>query len=63
MDLEIANCDVCNIQASVKRKYYYYNIQCDCCNNKKDNHFEIVRYCSNCEPKPPQRISVVLETI
>lgn len=59
--VEISKCDTCNTEKQVNRRYYHYKIKCNCCNGKNDNHFEIVRYCSSCEPKPPKRISVVLE--
>ncbi len=63
MDIEFANCDICNIQSPVQRKYYYYDIKCDCCNNKNDDHFEIVRFCQNCVPKTPRLISVSLKPL
>ncbi len=62
-DIEYGNCDICNIQAPLTRRYYRYDIKCDCCNGSKDDHFEIVRYCLDCKPKPPRRISVVMKPI
>jgi len=62
-DIEYGNCDICNIQAPLTRKYYRYDIKCDCCNGKNDNHFEIVRYCASCEPKPPQTLKVVMKPL
>lgn len=62
-DIEYGNCDVCNTQSSLQRKYYRYDIKCDCCNSKDSPHFEIVRHCATCEPKPPRRISVVLKPL
>lgn len=59
--IELGTCDICSLNAvSLQRKYYHYNIDCECCNG--DTHFEIVRYCKNCTPKPPYRISAVVET-
>ena len=61
--IEIGTCNICgktNIQ--LVRKYYYYKIQCKCCGAKHKNvnvHFELVRHCNNCNPKPPRRISFV----
>lgn len=46
---EIGTCEVCgreNVQLA--RKYYHYDIKCAC---HSPNHFEIVFYCKNCEPK------------
>ncbi len=58
---EFEKCDICKVKAILSRKYYRYNIKCDCCNRKKDFHFEIVKHCTDCLPYPPKRISVVLE--
>lgn len=30
-DIEFAKCDVCGQEAPVSRKYYYYDVKCDCC--------------------------------
>jgi len=62
-DIEYGECDICGIQGVLERKYYRYDIKCDCCNSKKDDHFEIVRFCSNCQPKPPSVIRVVMKPI
>lgn len=55
--VEYGECDICKREASLNRKYYRYNIPCDCCN---DEHFEIVRYCNKCDPKPPKVVKVVI---
>lgn len=60
---EFSKCDICEQDAIVDRKYYYYDVKCDCCNSKNDPHFEIVRYCVKCEPKPPRTITVFLKPI
>lgn len=57
-DMEYGKCDICGQMGSLARKYYRYNIKCECCNNK---HFELVRYCVMCEPKPPREIHVVFK--
>lgn len=57
---EYGMCDICGIDTNVSRKYYHYPIICDCCSTQ---HFEIVRHCSKCEPKPPKSIRVVLKPI
>lgn len=62
-DCEFSKCDVCGQDAHVDRKYYYYDVKCDCCNSKDSPHFEIVRHCVKCEPKPPRRISLSLKPI
>ena len=62
-DVEYDKCDICGVEGILSRKYYRYPIKCDCCNSKNDPHFEIVRYCKNCEPKPPRRVSVVMNPL
>ena len=59
-EIEVGYCDICHKQAQVQRKYYHYDVNCECCGN---NHFEIVKYCENCKPKPPHRISVIMTPI
>lgn len=56
-------CDICKQMDYLNRKYYYYDIQCDCCNQKNDPHFEIVYYCNKCSPKPPHKVSLSLHPI
>lgn len=51
---EQAICSICWELKIVDRKYYRYAIECECCWWWK--HFEIVRYCKDCEPKPPTSI-------
>jgi len=56
------HCVICGSLTIVRRKYYYYHIECDCCGGaSKDRHFEIVRYCENCTPKPPCEVRIVRE--
>lgn len=62
-DIEFGTCDVCHQDKNLNRKYYRYNIQCDCCNSKKDNHFEIVRHCNTCVPAPPINVLVNMKHI
>ena len=61
-DVEFGTCDMCKKGAmAVSRMYYHYDIKCNCCNGKNDNHFEIVRYCSECTPKPPLNINAYVD--
>ncbi len=62
-DIEVSICSICKQEKPVSRKYYDYNITCECCNGKNDNHFEIVWYCSECKPIPPRSISAVIKPI
>ncbi len=43
-DIEVGRCDICGNSEQLTRKYYHYEINCQCHGPK---HFEIVK-CSNC---------------
>ena len=58
---ENATCDICGEYRQVNRKYYYYPINCECCDGT--THFEIVRYCKNCTPVPPRWITMIAKPI
>ena len=60
MDAEYGKCDICGKDSVLSRKEYYYDIDCECCMTAGKRHFEIVRFCSNCKPKPPRRIEVTI---
>lgn len=61
-DQEIGTCGICKKEdVALERTYYRYDIVCTCCNGAKDHHFEIVRHCHTCGPKPPRRVSVCIE--
>lgn len=60
---EINICSGCKQEDVVSRKYFYYDIKCDCCNSKDDPHFEIVYYCRSCIPFPPKEINVHIKPI
>ena len=62
-DIEYGNCGMCDQLATLQRRYYKYDIKCECCNRKNDNHFEIVRYCNKCKPKPPAKLKVVMKPL
>ena len=56
---EVAECAMCGTMGPVVRTYYYYEeIRCECCNGDGSPHFEFVRHCNGCEPKPPIRVTV-----
>lgn len=61
MDIEMGYCDICHKYEQLQRKYYYYDIDCECCGGQ--HHFEIVKYCKNCAPKPPKRILAIVNPI
>ena len=60
-DIEIDYCDICHEKTQINRKYYHYPINCECCGGT--THFEIVRYCNNCTPKPPHWIKAIVTPI
>lgn len=54
---EYGKCDICKKENTLSRKYYHYDIECEChLSGGKKEHFEIVRYCKDCKPKPPKEI-------
>ena len=58
-EIEVSKCEICgkeNVQ--VNRKYYYYEIKCGC---HFPYHFELIRHCKDCEPRPPRDIKVQLD--
>lgn len=58
--VEIAICDICGNLKPVNRKYYKYDIKCDCCSC---HHHELIRHCNECVPKPPNKVSVELHPL
>jgi len=62
-DIEFGTCQMCGNTAHLSRKYYHYDIKCTCCYNSDGHHFLYVAYCSNCEPKPPDQITVYISPL
>ena len=58
-DVEISKCQYCGTKGPVKRKYYHYDITCDC---HSPEHFEIVFHCKNCIPAEPKTTIITLST-
>lgn len=58
-DIEFGTCKVCKQEKPLQRKYYRYNIDCDCCNNE---HFEYVAHCKDCTPVEPAVTKVHIRT-
>jgi hypothetical protein len=57
-DVEFGQCELCGREAELKRRYYHYDIKCDC---HSPNHFELVRHCADCTPKPPEKTTVTIK--
>lgn len=49
--IETGICSVCGISGPIRRKYYNYDMKCEC---HSPNHFEIVYVCDTCEPVEPK---------
>lgn len=60
-NIEVDYCDFCHQKKQVLRKYYHYPVNCECCGGT--THFEYVRYCKDCTPKPPKYIRVEVKPI
>lgn len=63
--VEFGKCQCCGKETSLQRKYFYYDIDCECCSaihKGKKRHFEFIRHCNNCIPKEPLKINVSLKS-
>lgn len=58
-DIEVNVCSTCKKTKPVSRKYYHYDIKCEC---HSPDHFEIVWYCEDCQPKEPTETKVTFKT-
>lgn len=59
-EIEVGKCDICGKEGQLYRRYYHYDIQCECHSPK---HFELIRHCKQCadDVKPPKEIKVTLK--
>lgn len=57
--VESGICDICKKETHLQRKYYYYNIVCEC---HSPQHFELVRYCNDCIPLEPKLTKLEIKT-
>ena len=56
-DMLFGKCEVCGKEnVPLSRKYFYYDIACEC---HSPRHFVCVGHCKECKPKPPREIKVV----
>ena len=59
-DAEYGRCEVCNANnAILSRKYYYYDVDCECCVGK---HFAVCKYCPRCKPAEPEETKIYIKT-
>ena len=59
-EVEYGPCDICKHVKELSRKYYHYDIKCECHSPK---HFELIRYCSDCTPKQPIKTTINITPI
>lgn len=57
--IEVGKCDICGNTRPLQRKYYHYNIQCEC---HSPQHFEFVSHCEHCVPKEPEFTKLTVST-
>ena len=58
-EIENGRCDMCGQVTTVRRKYYHYDVECECHSPK---HFEIVRHCIKCTPYEPAYTKIHIKT-
>ena len=54
-NIEYGICDICGREANLQRKYYHFNIKCEC---HLPTHTEMVKYCSDCVPLRPAETTI-----
>lgn len=57
--IEYDKCDICGNKDLLQRKYYRYDIKCEC---HSPYHFEVVKYCKNCKPREPHETRILFKT-
>lgn len=58
-EIEFGQCPICGFERQLHRKYYRYDLRCECHSPK---HFEVVWHCENCEPEPPEFTTIDIRT-
>lgn len=54
--IEWGRCEICGKETQLERTYFYYPIHCECCGNKENRHFEMIRHCKKCPAPMPKEI-------
>lgn len=57
-DIESGKCDICRKFSYLNRKYYRYDIKCEC---HSPYHFDLVYHCNDCTPTPPKETKIILK--
>lgn len=60
--IEVGDCSICGKKdvVGINRKYFHYDIKCDCHSPK---HSEMVYHCNDCIPIPPKTTIVHIKPI
>lgn len=53
-----SKCEICGEEGVLRRKYFYYDIKCEC---HSPRHFEMVEHCILCIPKEPEKTTVYIK--
>jgi len=56
---EYGTCPYCKKETFLQRKYFKYDIKCQC---HAPQHFEIVWHCKDCEPIEPRETKLTIKT-
>jgi len=59
-EIESGICEICGNEGPLLRTYFYYGIKCDC---HSPEHFELIRHCQDCVPKPPNMTTVYMKPV
>lgn len=59
--IEWGRCEICGKETQLERTYFYYPIHCECCGNKENRHFEMIRHCKKCPAPMPKEIDVLVD--
>jgi len=57
--IEFGKCEICNKETNLNRKYFRYDIKCEC---HSPNHFELVIHCNDCIPIEPKLTKIDIKT-
>lgn len=58
-EIEFGKCSICGKETYLQRRYFKYDIKCQC---HSPTHFELVIHCGDCVPKEPTETKIILKT-